>query len=79
MKERTMSDRPANGSKSSGLTKIGKGRDMFLLFVKGRHASLPTEDSAKTSRWTKTVFLIVFCLVAFVIVVVIWQFLSAKN
>ena len=39
--ERTMSN---SSAKSSGLTKIGKGRDMFLLFVKARHSSLPTEE-----------------------------------
>jgi hypothetical protein len=66
-------------AKSSGLTKIGKGRDIFLLFVKGRDSSLPTEEPAKTSRWAEAVFLIVFCLVTCVIVVVIWQFFSAKN
>ena len=74
-----MSNSSANGSKSSGLTKIGKGRDMFLLFLKGRHSSLPTEEPAKTSRWTEAVYLIVVCLVACAIVAVIWQFLSAKN
>jgi hypothetical protein len=52
---------------------------MFLLFVKGRRASLPTEETAKTSRWTEAVFLIAFCVVACAIVTVIWQFLSAKN
>jgi hypothetical protein len=74
-----MSNNSANGSKPSGLTKIGKGSDMFLLFVKGRHASLPTEEPAKTSRWTEAVYLIVVCVVVCVIVAVIWQFLSAKN
>jgi hypothetical protein len=52
---------------------------MFLLFVKGRHSSLPTEEPAKTSRWADAVYLIVVCSVACAIVAVIWQFLSAKN
>jgi hypothetical protein len=51
---------------------------MFLLFVEGRRASLPTEEPAKTSR-SEAVYLIVVCLVACAIVAVIWQFLSAKN
>ena len=74
-----MSYSSANGPKSSGLTKIGKGRDMFLLIVKGRRASLSTEEPTKTGGWTEAVFLIAFCLVACAIVAVIWQFLSAKN
>jgi hypothetical protein len=74
-----MSNRSANGSKSSGLSKIGKGRDMFLLFVKGRRASLPNEEPAKTSRWTEAVFLIIFCFIACAIVAVIWHFFTAKN
>jgi hypothetical protein len=74
-----MGNRSSNDSKSSGLTKIGKGRDMLLLFVKGGRASLPTEESAKTSRWTEAIFLIIFCLVACVIVAVIWKFFTAKN
>jgi hypothetical protein len=52
---------------------------MFLLFVKGRRASLPSEEPAKTGRWTEAVYLIVVCVVACAIVAVIWRFLSAKN
>jgi len=52
---------------------------MFLLFVKGRRASLPTEEPAKTSRWTEAVFLIIFCLIACVIVAAIWHFFAAKD
>jgi hypothetical protein len=74
-----MGNRSANGSKSSGLTKIGKGRDMFLLFVKGRRASLPTEEPAKTSRWTEAVLLIIFCFIVCVIVAAIWPFFTAKD
>jgi hypothetical protein len=74
-----MSNRSANGSKLSGLTKIGKGKDLFLLFVKGRRASSPTEESAKTSRWTEPVFLIIICLVTCVIVAAIWKFFTTKN
>jgi hypothetical protein len=44
---------------------------MFLLFVKGGHSSLPTEEPAKTSRWTEAVYLVVVCLMACVIVAVI--------
>jgi hypothetical protein len=74
-----MGNRSANDSKSSGLTKIGKGRNMFLFFVKGGRASLPTEESAKASRWTEAIFLIIFCFVACVVVAVIWKFFTAKN
>jgi hypothetical protein len=74
-----MGHRSTNDSKSSGLTKIGKGRDMFLLFVKGGRASLSTEEPAKTSRWTEAVFLIIFCLVICAIVAAIWKFATAKN
>jgi hypothetical protein len=72
-----MGNRSGNGSKSSGLTKIGNGKDLFLLFVKGRRASVPTEESAKTSRWTEPVFLIIICFC--VIVAAIWKFFTAKN
>jgi hypothetical protein len=74
-----MGNRSANDSKSSGLTKIGKGRNMFLFFVKGGHASLHTEESAKASRWTEAIFLIIFCFAACVVVAVIWKFITAKN
>jgi hypothetical protein len=74
-----MGNRSTNDSKSSGLTKIGKGRDMFLLFVKGGRASLSKEEPAKTSRWTEAVFLIIFCLVTCAIVAAIWKFATAKN
>jgi hypothetical protein len=72
-------NRSANDSKTSGLTKIGKGRDMFLLFVRGGRASLSTEEPAKTSRWTEAVFLIIICLVTSVIVAAIWKFFTATN
>lgn len=52
---------------------------MFLLFVKGGRASLSTEEPAKTSRWIEAVFLLIICLVACVVVAVIWKFSIAKN
>jgi hypothetical protein len=52
---------------------------MFLLFVKGRRASLSTEEPAKTSRWIEPVFLIIICLVTCVIAAAIWKFFTAKN
>jgi hypothetical protein len=74
-----MGNRSANDSKSSGLAKTGKGRDLFLLFVKGGRGSLPTEDQPKTNLWTEAAFLIISCLVACAIVAAIWQFFTAKN
>jgi hypothetical protein len=66
-----MGNKTANDSKASGLIKIGKGRNMFLFFVKGGRASLPTEKSAKASHWNEAIFLIIFCFVACVVVAVI--------
>jgi hypothetical protein len=72
-------NRSTNDSKPSGLTKIGKGRYMFLLFVRGGRSSLSTEEPAKTSRWTEAVFLIIICLVTCAIVAAIWKFFTPKN
>jgi hypothetical protein len=74
-----MGSRPANDPKSSGRTKMGKERNMFLHFVKSGRASLPAEESARATRWTEAIFLIIFCFVACGIVAVIWKFITAKN
>jgi hypothetical protein len=74
-----MGNRSANDWKSSRLTKIGKGRNMFLLFVKGGRALSPTGESAKASRWNEAIFLIIFCFAACVVVAVIWNLFTAKN
>jgi t-SNARE complex subunit (syntaxin) len=74
-----MGNRSANDSKSSALNKIVKERNMFLHFVKGERASLPAEESARATRWTEAIFLIICCFVACVIVAVIWKFITAKN
>ena len=52
---------------------------MFLHFVKSGRASLPAEESARATRWTEAIFLIIFCFVACGIVAVIWKFITAKN